>query len=836
MICRWLFLAIALIAPAHAASPGNVLEWTKLPPLPDTVGFAGSYAGVTGDALFVAGGANFPDAPPWAGGTKTWHDGVFVLDQPTGEWRPAGRLPKPAGYGVSLTLPEGVLLIGGGDATANFTDAWLARRVDDAVQFDALPALPRPLAQHAGAVVGRTVYVAGGLDRPDATTAQRVFYALNLDRLFDGWREIEPWPGPERFLATAGAQDGAFFLFGGARLVPGTHGASQREWLRDAWRYRPGDGWKRLADLPSAVVAAPSPAPALGQAHLLLLGGDDGAQVDRAPDSHGGFPRTIRAYHTVTDTWTEAGSLPFSLVTTPAVSWRGNWIVPGGETRPGIRSTEIWSGSARPQRAAFGWINYAALGAYPLIMLGIAALVGRKQSSDEFFRGGQRVPWWAAGLSIYATMLSSITFMAIPAKAYATDWTFFLANIPVLLLAPVVCRVYLPFFRRLNITSAYEYLELRFNLAVRWFGSACFIVLQLGRTAIVLYLPALALATVSSFDMRLCILIMGVICIAMTYGGGIESVVWTDVAQTIILLAAAAVTLVVALGHVPGGWSAALDVVQHDNKTFGPLRWNADLTIATGWVILIGNFFANLVSYTASQDVVQRYVTTADSRGAARSIWTNAWMVLPSTALFFAVGSALYVFYKYHPGRLDPTLANDAIFPLFIVGELPPGLGGLVVAGIFAAAQPTSSLNSIATAWVTDFHARLKPELSDHARLRIARRVTVLSGIAGTAIALAMTAMQITSLWDAFLGFIGLTGGVLAGVFSLGIFSRRASGRGALVGVIVGIVAVAYVRFYTPLHFFLYAATGFLVSAFVGWMFSRLMPDKSRDLSGLTWR
>lgn len=828
------FLALAVSLGAEPVR--EILDWRELPSIPDTEGFAGSYAGVSGGALLVAGGANFPDRRPWAGGTKTWYDAVFVLDRPDGTWRAAGKLPRVAGYGVSLSIAEGVLLVGGGDAGGNFRDVRIMRWDGSSVAFRDLPPLPVPLAMAAGAVIAHTVYVAGGLERPDSPVASRRFLALDLDRPADGWRDLEPWPGPERFLATAGTLDGSLCLFGGARLEPGPDGRPRREWLRDAWRYTPGQGWKRLADLPTPLVATPGPAPALGPAHLLLLGGDDGSLVDRTPADHPGFPRKVWAYHTITDTWAELGTLPFSLVTSNAVTWQGRIVVPGGEARPGVRSTATWAATPRIAPSRFGTGNYLALAAYPIVMLGISWWVGRKQSSDEFFRGGQRLPWWAAGLSIYATMLSSITFMAVPAKAYATDWTFFLANVPVLLLAPVVIAFYLPFYRRLNLTSAYEYLERRFNLAVRWVGSASFILLHLGRTAIVLYLPALALATVSSFDMRLCILIMGAICLVMTYGGGIETVVWTDVAQTIILLLAAFATLLVALAAIPGGASAALAVLDADHKGLSPLRWDASVTVATGWVILIGNVFANLVSYTAGQDVVQRYVSTPHARDAARSIWTNALLVLPSTALFFAVGGALYVFYKSHPTHLEPRLATDAIYPLFIVNELPAGVGGLVVAGIFAAAQPTSSLNSIATAWVTDFHARLRPALDDAGRLRSARAATVFSGLVGTLIALLMTTVNIASIWDAFLGMIGLTGGVLAGLFSLGIFSRRAHGAGAATGALVGLAVVVAVKAATSVHFFLYAATGFLACFVAGWVASVLLPSPSKDNAGLTWR
>jgi Na+/proline symporter len=249
---------------------------------------------------------------------------------------------------------------------------------------------------------------------------------------------------------------------------------------------------------------------------------------------------------------------------------------------------------------------------------------------------------------------------------------------------------------------------------------------------------------------------------------------------------------------------------------------------------LIGNLFITLGSYTAGQDIVQRYIATRTTREAAGAIWTNAIMVIPSTILFFAVGTTLYVFYKLHPNRLDPTLPNDAIFPQFIVNELPAGLGGLVVAGIFAAAQPTSSLNSIATAWVTDFHARLNPSMSDAARLKMAKFVTVGSGILGTGCALLMTRFDIVSAWDTFLGMLGLTGSTLAGLFALGIFSRRAHGVGAVIGASASVAVLVWVRRYTSLHFFTYGAIGVLTCYGIGWVASLLIPTRTQDLTGLT--
>lgn len=325
---------------------GQNLAWQSLPALPDREGFAGSFAGVSCDVLLVAGGANFPDKRPWEGGTKVWYDRVFALAPGATAWGDAGRLPCPNGYGVSLNVAEGWVLIGGGDAKRNFAEVWLAKWNGKAVEFAAWPALPKPLAQCAGALVGRTIYIAGGLERPDATQAQNVCYALDLDKLDAGWQTLPTCPGPERFLATAAALDGAFYLCGGARLVADAAGKTQREWLRDAWRYQPCSGWKRLADLPHPVVAAPTPATAVA-GRVLVLGGDDGAQVSVAPTAHRGFPREVLAYDPASNTWSPAGEVPFSLVTTTATTWQDRLVVPGGEARPGVRSPAVWAASLK---------------------------------------------------------------------------------------------------------------------------------------------------------------------------------------------------------------------------------------------------------------------------------------------------------------------------------------------------------------------------------------------------------------------------------------------------------------------------------------------------------
>lgn len=825
-------LAVALLGLALptvlTGSPVAPLAWEKLPALPDATGFAGSFTGVHHNVLLVGGGANFPSRPPWEGGEKIWHDRMFALEAGASAWKEAGRLPRASGYGLSLTTSDGVVLIGGGDSKANFADVVLARWNGQAVEFEALPSLPLPLAMPAGALLGRIVFVAGGLDQPNATQAQPAFLSLDLDRLADGWRTLPTWPGPERFLATGGALDGSFFLFGGARLVAGADGKPQREWLRDAYRYTPGSGWKRLADLPVPLVATPGPAAAMGPAHLLLLGGDDGSLLHLSPQDHPGFRRTLYAYHAVTDTWAARGELPFSLVTTGTTIWNGRIIVPGGEARPGMRSTEVWAGTAHRPTPAFGWLNYATLSLY---LAGIAGLglwfMRRQKTTADYFKGGGRIPWWAAGLSIFATMLSSITFMAVPAKAYATDWTFAVGNLAALALAPIVIAFYLPFFRRLNVTSAYEFLEHRFNLATRLYASASFILFQAGRMAVVIYLPALALSASVGIEIHLCVLFIGITCALYTAAGGIEAVVWTDAVQAVVLLGAAIFSLFLIVAHLEGTparwWLEAASAGK-----LHVANWSWDLTTASIVVIVVGSLFSNLAPYTADQAVVQRYITTRDQRQAERAIWLNAWMTVPATILFFAIGTALFLFYRQHPESLEPTLAIDSIFPLFISQYMPAGVAGIVIAGIFAAAQSTasSSVNSVVTAFMTDWVRRFRPEIPDHTCLRLSQWLSVTLGIAGTGAALYLATADVRSLWDTYMSLLGLLGSGLAGLFALGIFSHRATGAGALTGVIASTVMLFWLQRHTPLHFLMYGAVGTTTCFVVGYAASLLTPRR----------
>ncbi len=321
----------------------DAIAWKPLPPLLEPLGVAAPFAGTSEDALLVAGGANFPDKMPWEGGRKIWRDTVWVLDRPDGAWRTAGKLPRTLAYGVSVSHRGGVICIGGSDAERHHAETFRLRWQDGKLVVDDLPALPIPLAAASAALVGDMVYVACGASEPGEQTATNRAFALDLAAAAPSWRELAPLPGKPRMLAAGAAQDGSFYVLGGAALEPNAEGKMQRVYLRDAWGYHEGGGWQRLADLPKPSVAAPSPAPVLN-GKILLISGDDGSRVGFQPvEKHPGFPGTILAYDIAANRWSELGSTPAPRATVPCVEWRGHFIIPSGEVRPGVRSPEVWS-------------------------------------------------------------------------------------------------------------------------------------------------------------------------------------------------------------------------------------------------------------------------------------------------------------------------------------------------------------------------------------------------------------------------------------------------------------------------------------------------------------
>ncbi|HYH56193.1 MAG TPA: hypothetical protein VD772_06240, partial [Anseongella sp.] len=413
------------------------------------------------------------------------------------------------------------------------------------------------------------------------------------------------------------------------------------------YRYDPlAAAWTRIADLPRPAVAAPNPAVHLGQAHLLVFGGDDGSLFFRQQElkeSHPGFSRDILAYHTVTDTWVAMGQVGMDKaagevqgpsgnqaqavhapVTTVTARWNGRIVIPSGEIRPGTRTAAVLAATPLEKKAGFAVLDIAILVVYFIILIGIGIYyASRERSTNDYFLGGNRIPWWAAGLSIFGTQLSAITFLSIPAKTYESNWVFFLVNMTIVAVAPIIIYRYLPFFHRLKITSAYEYLERRFNLPVRLIGGLSFLLFQFGRMGIVIFLPSLALNAVLDINIFFCIVLIGGLSMTYTFLGGIEADIWNDVFQVVLLLGGALLSLGLIATQVDGGIGTIVSTGMEAGK-FKMANLNWDITTDALWVVVIGSFFSTMVSYTSDQAVVQRYLTTESQKQAAKSIWTNA--------------------------------------------------------------------------------------------------------------------------------------------------------------------------------------------------------------------
>jgi SSS family transporter len=690
------------------------------------------------------------------------------------------------------------------------------------------------------------------------------------------------------------------YIIGGRRFAQGTDTTdlNNLKFFRDAWSFNPAkydaekfdpasgkyDGpspWEKQADSPTPLSAGT--AVAFGPGHILVLGYADGTVIqqflkaksaankngdtdyDWKDFDHPGFPKTAYAYHTITDTWTEFGMIPANQVTTPAVRVDNDIFIVSGEIQPRVRTNKVWRITVPEKKSIFGFINMAVLIGY----LGLVVLVGvfftfKNKSTDDYFRGGKHIHWFVAGCSIYATMLSSITYMAVPAKAFAQDWVYAFGLLMILAVAPIAIYVALPFFRRIDATSAYEYLEKRFNRTVRRIGSASFTIFHVFRMGVVMALAALALSSVTPFTPAQCVIIMGVLSIIYCTLGGIEAVVWTDTVQTFVLLGGALLCLAFAFaGSSSGSFSAAADAGKFHlvNFDLNP----AHFTTMTILVVIVGGFGQNIASYTADQAVVQRYMTTADTKRAARSIWFNGLMAVPSAIIFFGLGTAFWMFYRSNPDKLDPAIAADRIMPLFISQELPIGLAGLVVAGIFAAAQSTvsTSMNSGATTIVTDFlrpsniFGNVDESKREKKYLRAAQFITLIMGILGTLTGLLFVNPAIKSLFDEFIGILGLFLGVLAGLFVLGATTRRANGWGGIIGatfslfvmsliflgsknaVIFGIqfqpLAEKIIPFrLVQLNGYMYAFAGIIVCYVTGYLASLAIPVKQKQLAGLT--
>lgn len=500
--------------------------------------------------------------------------------------------------------------------------------------------------------------------------------------------------------------------------------------------------------------------------------------------------------------------------------------------------------SITPFFAAFAprtlaWQDYLMLVVYFALNLGIGWWCARRRqaSSGDFFLGGGRVAWWAAALSFFATATSSISFMALPARTYTTDWKSFGSGPAQAFAGVLVGMVFIEVLRRLRLTTVFGYLDRRFDRRVRLLGAALGVLLKVGgRMSVVMLLPALALSTVTGLNVYLSILLMGAVTTIYAVEGGFEAVVWTDVMQVIVTYGGVAVALFFLARGVEGGFGGVWAAAETAGK-FNTVSWSPTVAEPTMWVFA-GMFLAHIFTQLGDQPLMQRMLATTDARAARRTVVTGNLIGLTSTVVFFFVGTALWAFYRAHPDRLEAGLPNDAIFPYFIANELPRGVVGLIVAGLFAAAMGalSSALNSTAAILVSDFQMVLRPDTPPERQVRLARGATLLCGVIAIGMAAWLAWRGSASLWDEFLKLTALIGGGFPGVFGLGLLTRRANARGVFLGALASIAVTWAVQRFTNTSPFLHAAVAIGSCMAIGYAASVLLGgrDAAKDLRGLT--
>lgn len=435
-----------------------------------------------------------------------------------------------------------------------------------------------------------------------------------------------------------------------------------------------------------------------------------------------------------------------------------------------------------------------------IYLIGITLFGGsfyrKTKTSSAFTLGNRSIPPWVVTMSIFATFVSSISYLALPGIAFLKDWNAFVFSLSLPIAAIMAVKVFVPLYRKINSPSAYTYLEQRFGPWARVYASTSYFLTQLMRIGTILYLLALTINSIFGWDITTVIVVTGIVVMIYSVLGGIHAVVWTDAIQGIILITGALVCSVYILFKMPEGPGQLFGIAaEYDKFSLG--SFSLDLSQSTFWVVLVYGIFINLQNYGIDQNYVQRYIASRSDRDAKRSAFTGGMLYIPVSLLFLFIGTALFSFYQSAAGQLPPELQDptksDGVFPYFIVQELPVGITGLLIASIFAAGMSTisTSYNSSATVFLTDYYQRFfKKTASDKEAMRVLYISSMVISAFGIMIAIAM--INVKSALDAWWKLASIFSGGMLGLFLLGIFSKQKNTVGAVVGVIAGLGVILW--------------------------------------------
>ena len=457
----------------------------------------------------------------------------------------------------------------------------------------------------------------------------------------------------------------------------------------------------------------------------------------------------------------------------------------------------------------------------------------KKLSSDEFTSAGRSLPGWVVGMSIFATYVSSISYLGYPGNAYSSNWNAFVFSLSIPIASYFAAKYFVPFYRNQGSVSAYSFLEERFGTWARLYASACYLLTQIARMGSILFLLALPMNLLMGWNIQLVIIFTSIAIIVYSMLGGIKAVIWTEAIQGFILIGGALICLIVLLFSMPEGPTQTFEMAISDHK-FDLGSFSADLSTSTFWVCLIYGIFTNLQNYGIDQNYVQRYHTAKNEKEAKFSALFGGYLFIPVSAIFFLIGTALYTYYQVFPELLPAEgIKADYVFPLFIVNQLPTGLTGLLIASIFAAGMSTvaTSVTSSSTIILTDYYQRIRKQTSDRERLWVLKVASLVIGVLGILIALAL--VNVDSILDAWWKLSSIFSGGMLGLFLLGYLAKKAKNIDAAIGVICGAIVIAWISAdqwlglpESGIHEYLAIVLGTLIIFLVGFLSAHLFHHK----------
>ncbi|MDO4160111.1 MAG: sodium:solute symporter [Prevotellaceae bacterium] len=434
-----------------------------------------------------------------------------------------------------------------------------------------------------------------------------------------------------------------------------------------------------------------------------------------------------------------------------------------------------------------------------IVSILLAVIVGvyfskKQKSTSAYFAASGKIPAWAVGMSMFATIISSVTFLAYPGAAYGGNWILLVQGLMVPIVLVGLIGFIVPLYRKVIKLSTYEYFERRFGTFARFYSSVAFILENFSKMGAVLYLMGLAMAMFTGgVDITTIIIAVGVVIIILTYLGGMEAIIWMDVVQGFLLIAGGLITIIMLFILTDGGPAAIFSIAaEYDKIDFGP--YTMDLVHTTFLVMVLNGIFYAVQKYGTDQSIVQRYLTAKDDKSAKKASYLGVFMSVPAWALFMFVGTCLFAYYHINTGILPEGIKDDEVFPFFIATEMPVGIVGLIIAALAAGAISSidSSINCISACVVEDYYSRIRPNASDKSKLWVGKISVLVVGVGSILVALLYVSWGGEGVLGSLFGLYAIISAGIVGIFLLGLFSRRANWQGLYIGIAAAVLFTAY--------------------------------------------